>query len=75
MYGVPPRTPEQIAEEQELYFKYMKALIEAEKLNPEEDMDGIRERALLKRVAISGLTQQQRLSLAILLLGNEDDGH
>ena len=58
-------------------FVYLEALNKAEKLNPKEDWESERQNKFLRRIAISDLTQSQRLSLVVLLTGedhnNEDE--
>lgn len=70
-YGIKV-TAEDIARWQNELFIYLQALINAEKLNPEEDYEGIREQKLLRRIAMADLTKEQRTTLTILLLGNEE---
>ena len=76
VYGIPPRSREQIILDQHRLFMYMEALIKAERLNPELDYDGNRDKDLLRRIAVSDLTLEQRTTLTILLLrgeSNEED--
>jgi hypothetical protein len=71
VYGILPLTPEQILLQQHRLFMYLEALIRAERLNPESDYEGIRKIELLKRISMSDTTVVQRVSLLLLLEGNE----
>lgn len=68
-------TQEDIEIRQNEYYIYLKALIKAEQLNPEEDWDNDRELKLLRRIAIGDLTKDQRIKLVFLLTNEniEDD--
>lgn len=70
VYGIPELTSEEKAEQQEEYYKYLQALINAEKLNPDDDWEGVRATKLLRKIASSFLTEVQRKDLMALL----DDG-
>lgn len=48
-------------------FNYLKALINAEKLNPDDDYDSEREIALLTKIALSDLPYYMRNDLVTLL--------
>lgn len=72
VYGIPPRTPEQVEYDQQRHFNYIKSLIEAESLNPEDDYDREREWCLLEKISISECSQFQREQLVALLKKNED---
>jgi len=71
VYGIPPPSREEIIIMQHRLFMYLEALIRAERLNPERDYEGTREVGLLKRIATSDTTVEQRMTLTLLLLGNE----
>lgn len=73
IYGIPDPTPEEIEKRQNMVYNYLKALIDAENLNPETDWDGVIETRLLKKIAIADLNQDQRTELTILLVGNENE--
>lgn len=73
-YGI-VLTAEDIARRQLDAFNYLKALIGAENINPDNayEYNGEMEQRLLKKIAISGCTQDQRTSLVTLLIGNDKD--
>jgi len=72
VYGIHPFTPKEIEENEIRLFTYLKALIQAELINPEDDYDGDREMALLKKVAISSLSASRRTELVTLLIKDEN---
>lgn len=67
VYGRPPQTPEEIERDRVKLFKWIKAKIEAEKLNPEPDWDSVRHQELMQEIAISDLHFYQRQDLVNLL--------
>jgi len=74
VYGIPPRTPEEREEDENEMYAYIKALVEAEKINPDDDWDGIRATKLLRKIAESPLREEQRKDLVALLdYGGIDD--
>lgn len=66
IYGV-PYDPIWEAEKRKRAFDYLKALIEAEKINPDLDYDNDRENLLLKQIAVSDCDYFQRGELVRLL--------
>lgn len=60
-------TPEDIQRMNNELFVYLKALISAEKLNPEDDYDNEREIQLLTKIALSDLPYFMRNDLVTLL--------
>lgn len=72
VYGIQPFTPEQIEERETEVFAYLKALIQAELINPENDYDKDRELSLLKKIAISPISLRRRTELVTLLLKDEN---
>lgn len=67
VYGLIQRTKDEILEDQKSHFEYLKALISAEQLNPEDDYDNEREISLLRKVAVSPCNENQRSQLVIML--------
>lgn len=72
VYGIPDPTPEEIEIKEKEVYNYLKALIEAELINPEHDYDGERQTALLKKIAIYPLSAHRRTELVALLTNNEN---
>lgn len=60
-------TPEDIQRMNNDRFNYLKALINAEKLNPDDDYDSEREIAILTKIALSDLPYFMRNDLVTLL--------
>lgn len=73
VYGIPPLSPEERQETQNELYRWLRATIEAELINPNPDWGNTREQALIKLVAASDLTTSQREELVNLFenKGNE----
>lgn len=71
VYGIPSLSREEVILMQHKLFMYLEALIRAERLNPESDYEGTREVGLLKKIATSDTTVEQRTTLMLLLEGRE----
>lgn len=72
VYGIQPFTPEQIEVRENEVFAYLKALIQAELINPENEYDKGRQISLLKKIAISPISFRRRTELVTLLLNDEN---
>lgn len=72
IYGAPD-DPEWEADQRRLTFDYLKAKIEAEKLNPEDDFDGDRKLGLMKDIAMSDCDLWQRRELVNILTMHDND--
>lgn len=72
-YGIPQMTKEEKDAFLLKCFNYLKARIEAEKLNPQRDYDGKTEFNLLKKIALSDCNLFQRIDLVKLLLDYNND--
>lgn len=73
VYGIPQLTKEEMAAFLLKCFNYLKATIEAEKINPRSDYDGERRFKLLKEIALSDCDFFQRKELVKILLNYNND--
>lgn len=73
VYGIPPLSDAERKERQDKLYAYLKAVVEAELINPECDYDSERQTALLRKIALSDLSLSQRDALVELLENNEKE--
>lgn len=72
IYGSLPN-PEWYKQQEEKLFNYLKAKIEAERLNPEIDYEGELKYKMLREIATCDLPAHVRRALIDLLEKDEDD--
>lgn len=70
-YGI-HLTPDDIDRMNNKRFNYLKALINSEKINPDDDYDSEREIQLLTKIALSDLPYFMRNDLVSLLNNNDN---
>jgi hypothetical protein len=73
VYGIPAMSEEEKEKHKQKCFNYIKAKIEAERLNPISDYYGSRDLQLLKEIALSDCDYFQRRDLVALLLDYNDE--
>jgi hypothetical protein len=67
VYGIMMPKEDEKKAAKERIFNYIKALIEAERLNPEPDFDNERELGLLQKITVCECNAYQRRQLAKML--------